>query len=193
MSVPMPQRRYPIVLADPAWPFEVRSEVGLLAAPDAHYPTMSIEEIAALDIPAADDAALFLWATAPMLPQALEVMARWGFSYRSQLVWVKDRAGTGFWVRNRHEILLLGARGDIPVPAPSTRPESVIAAPAGRHSEKPSEAYALIERMYPELPKIELFARAKREDWDAWGNEAPAVEQEDDPFAIPTFLRRVVP
>ena len=61
---------------------------------------------------------LFLWATAPMLPQALEVMAAWGFKYKSHMVWVKDRTGTGYWFRNAHELLLVGTKGRIPAPAP---------------------------------------------------------------------------
>ena len=97
----------------------------------------------------------------------------------------------GFFVRNRHELLLIGTRGDIPHPAPSARPDSVIEAPRGQHSEKPVEAYELIERMYPELPKIELFARAAREGWAAWGNQAPgAVAALDDGLDIPDYLRR---
>ena len=81
-----------------------------------HYPTMSLEEIKALDVAAiaADDCVLFLWATAPMLPQALEVMAAWGFAYETQFVWVKDRVGTGYWFRNRHELLLVGVKGENP-------------------------------------------------------------------------------
>jgi N6-adenosine-specific RNA methylase IME4 len=196
MSVPMPQRKYPVVLCDPPWRFEVFSESGSRRSPDEHYPTMSIDEIAALDIPAAADAVLFLWTTVPMLPQTLEVMtARWGFSYRSNIVWVKDKAGLGFWVRNRHEILLIGARGDILAPHPSTRSESIIVASVREHSQKPDEAYEIIEAMFPTLPKIELFARAKREGWDVWGNQVP-VEQNPPPpddLAIPPFLRRSAP
>jgi N6-adenosine-specific RNA methylase IME4/ParB-like chromosome segregation protein Spo0J len=196
MSVPMPERKYPVVLCDAPWRFEVYGAAsGMERAADNHYPTLSIQQIAALDIPAAESAVLFLWATVPMLPQALKVMMRWGFSYRSQLVWVKDRAGTGFWVRNRHEILLIGARGDIPAPQPSTRSESIIVAPVREHSRKPDEAYEIIEAMFPTLPKIELFARAKREGWDAWGNEVPMEQNPPPPddLAIPPFLRRSAP
>lgn len=193
MSVPMPQRRYPVLLADPPWGFKTFGEAGSLRSPNEHYPTLTIEQIAALDLPAAELAVLFLWTPVPQLPRALEVMTvRWGFPYRSNIVWVKDKAGLGYWARNQHEILLIGARGDIPAPEPSTRPNSVITAAVGRHSEKPVEAYALIERMYPLLPRIELFARARREGWECWGNEAPAAEQ-DDGFGIPPLLRRVAP
>jgi N6-adenosine-specific RNA methylase IME4 len=70
-------------------------------AADNHYPTSCTEVIAARDVAsiAADGCVLFLWATAPMLPQALEVLTAWGFEYRSHVVWVKDHIGTGYWFR----------------------------------------------------------------------------------------------
>ena len=99
----------------------------------------------------------------------------WGFEYVSNLVWVKDKIGLGYWVRNQHELLIIGRRGDMPTPSPANRPPSVINAPRREHSRKPDEAYEVIERMYPELPKIELFARGRREGWAAWGNQAEAA------------------
>jgi len=110
----LPQRRYGVILADPEWRFEPYSrETGLDRSADNHYPTSPLDVIKARDVPsiAADDCALFLWATVPMLPQALEVMAAWGFHYVSSAVWVKDHIGTGYWFRIRHEILLAGTRG----------------------------------------------------------------------------------
>ena len=122
---------------------------------------------------AAENCALFLWATVPMLPHALEVMAAWGFEYRTNWAWVKDKIGTGYWNRNRHELLLLGVRGSPPAPAFGSQWTSVIEAITGRHSEKPTEVYKMIEDYFPNLPKIELNARAAREGWEAWGAEAP--------------------
>jgi N6-adenosine-specific RNA methylase IME4 len=135
---------------------------------------MTTADICALPVAdlATPDAVLFLWATAPMLPQALEVMDAWGFSYRSQMVWVKDKIGMGYYVRNRHELLLIAGRGNLPIPAEDARPDSVIEAPRTQHSAKPMEVYGIIDRMYPELPKIELFARVAYEGWDTWGNQA---------------------
>lgn len=66
-------------------------------------------------------------------------------------------------------------RGDMLSPLPENRPASIIHAPRGKHSEKPRFVHKLIERMYPELPKIELFARAERPGWASWGNQAPSV------------------
>ena len=147
-------------------------------AADNHYATSTLDTIKARDVPsiAADDCVLFLWATAPMMPQALQVMEAWGFDYVSQCVWVKDKAGTGYWFRNKHELLLVGTRGKIPAPLEGTQWESVITAPRGRHSEKPEAVYRLIEEYYPLLPKIELNARKARKGWDAWGLEAPTTK-----------------
>jgi N6-adenosine-specific RNA methylase IME4 len=69
---------------------------------------------------------------------------------------------TGYWNRNQHELLLLGTKGNIPAPSPGTQFPSVICAPRGRHSEKPEIVYEMIERLFPNLPKIEVFARKTR-------------------------------
>jgi len=108
---------YGVIFADPPWRFEPRSRItGMDRAADNHYPTMTLAELCAMKVPAAPDCALFLWATVPMLPQALQVMEAWGFNYRSHFVWLKPRAGnqegTGYWNRNAHELLLVGTRGE---------------------------------------------------------------------------------
>jgi N6-adenosine-specific RNA methylase IME4 len=178
-QIALPQKRYGVILADPEWKFETWSPLGLVnSSPDNHYPTSELDVIKARDVPSisADDSVLFLWATVPTKPQALEVMAAWGFEYKSQCVWVKDRAGTGYWFRNQHEILLVGTRGKIPAPAPGTQWSSVIEAPVGEHSAKPEKFLELIEAYFPTLPKIELNRRwPPRAGWDAWGNEAIAA------------------
>ena len=150
-------------------------DTGLDRDASNHYPVQALEQIKALDVAsiAAPDCVLFLWATAPMLPEALEVMAAWGFEYRTNFVWTKDRAGTGYWARNQHEHLLVGVTGDVPAPAPGAQWSSLIPAPVREHSRKPDEARRMIEAYYPTLPKIELFARGEaRPGWDTWGNEA---------------------
>lgn len=163
---------YAVVYADPPWQFAPYSqETGMDRSADNHYPTMTVDAISALKVPASDDAVLFLWATAPILPDALVVMSAWGFAYKSHFVWVKDRIGTGYWSRNKHELLLVGTRGKIPAPAPGDQFASVIEAPVGRHSEKPKDFALLIEGMFPNTPKIELFGRGFRLGWDVWGNE----------------------
>jgi N6-adenosine-specific RNA methylase IME4 len=88
------------------------------------------------------------------------------------MVWMKDKLGLGHWARNQHEPLLIGSRGTIPAPAPGDQLPSVLFAPRGKHSEKPAEFAAMIERLYPLTPKLEMFARGPRPGWDVWGNEA---------------------
>lgn len=174
------KRRWPVVYADPPWRFETWSEAGKEKAAENHYPTMSRDEIASLPVSAiaAEDAALFLWVTD--LDHAISLIRAWGFAYKSHVVWRKinpngtPHRGTGYWFINRHELLLLATRGDMPAPVMGTQADSVIDAPIGRHSEKPAVFHELIERYFPDVGKIELFARRKRAGWDAWGNEVPA-------------------
>lgn len=162
--------KYAVIYADPPWEYDWnKSESRDL---DNQYPQMSLEDIKALDVPSGDDAVLFLWATSPKLEEALQVMNAWGFEYRTNMVWVKDRVGMGYYARQQHELLLIGKRGELPVPEPEVRPPSVFTHPRLQHSEKPEPFYSLLESMYPDLPKIELFARNKRDGWDRWGNQA---------------------
>ena len=131
---------------------------------------MSLENIAALKVAevAAEDCVLFLWATAPKLPEALHVMGAWGFQYRTSAVWDKCKIGMGYWFRGQHELLLLGTRGSPDAPEGF---ESVIQEPRRGHSRKPVAAYELIERAYPQASRLELFARQLRPGWMAWGDE----------------------
>jgi N6-adenosine-specific RNA methylase IME4 len=171
-----------VIYADPPWRFEPWSRIsGMDRAADNHYESMSLEEIKALRVPAAPDCVLFLWATQPMLPQALEVMAAWGFTYVSHWVWEKDGIGLGCWSRNVHELLLIGTRGDVPAPLPGEQLESIIQAPRGEHSAKPEVFARIIEQMFPSVPKLEMFARSHRPGWDVWGAEVMAEAAEWPP------------
>lgn len=177
----LPNKRYGVIYADPEWRFEVYSrDTGMDRAADNHYPTSGTDAICARPVGdiAADDCALFLWATVPMLPDALRVMAAWGFDYKSHCIWAKDRIGTGYWFRNQHELLLVGTKGSVPAPAMGTQIASLVDAPVSGHSEKPQAFYELIESYFPSLPKIELNARSSRRGWDAWGYEAPSEAAE---------------
>jgi N6-adenosine-specific RNA methylase IME4 len=170
----LPEEKSGAIVADPPWKFEPYSrETGMDRAADNHFPTMTTDAIAALDVAsiAADDCVLFLWATVPMEPQAHQVMAAWGFKYVSQIIWRKPKPGTGYWFINYHEILLVGVRGHVPAPTPGTQWPSVIEAPLGKHSEKPEIFLQLVEEYFPTLPKIELYRRGPpRPGWAAWGN-----------------------
>jgi N6-adenosine-specific RNA methylase IME4 len=164
---------YNVIYADPPWRFEAYSEeTGMDRSADNHYPTMSIDEIKELTVPAADDAVLYLWATVPMLPEALAVMSAWGFTYKSHIAWVKDKIGTGYWTRNKHELLLIGTRGKIPAPMMGTQPPSAMAVDLLAHSEKPPIFAMMIEHLFPTVPKLEMFCRSARPGWDVMGNEA---------------------
>src|SRR5205085_7232899 len=119
------------------------------------------------------DAVLFLWSTCPKLDEAMQVIRGWGFRYRTMAVWAKDQIGMGYYFRQQTECLLLAVKGEPPVPLPENRPPSLFYAPRTDHSQKPEQAYDTIERMYPELRKIELFARGRpRAGWSVWGNQA---------------------
>jgi N6-adenosine-specific RNA methylase IME4 len=171
----LPDKRYGVIYADPEWRFEPYSrETGMDRAADNHYSTSALEIIKTRGVPSisADHCVLFLWATAPMQPQAYEVMDAWGFEYKSQVVWDKGEIGTGYWFISEHETLLVGTRGKVPAPAPGTQWRSIIRAPVREHSRKPDEFAEMIETLFPTVPKIELNRRgAARVGWDAWGYE----------------------
>jgi N6-adenosine-specific RNA methylase IME4 len=101
----------------------------------------------------------------------MKVIESWGFTYRTCMVWVKDKIGMGYYARQQHELLLIAMKGSPRVPAPKNRPSSVVNAPRSAHSKKPDLFYELIERMYPRARKVELFCRSPRDGWTAWGNE----------------------
>ena len=166
-SNPLPEGKFNIIYADPPWSYYKR----LRGSPEKHYQTLPTEEICALQVPSAEDAILFLWATNPLLEDALEVMKAWGFSYKTNFVWVKDRMGTGTYVRGQHELLLIGVKGKVYPPLEQNRQSSVILASRTKHSEKPEAFYEIIETMYPQGKYLELFARQKRKGWISWGNE----------------------
>jgi N6-adenosine-specific RNA methylase IME4 len=172
---PLPSGEYRLLYADPPWRYE--HPVSESRAIENQYPTMTLEELAALRVPAAADAVLFLWATSPKLAEALYLIDQWAFVYRTCFVWVKDHIGLGYYCRQQHELLLVAARGEAPVPEPGNRQSSLINAPRGRHSEKPAGVYSMLEAMYPAFTaddRIELFARQARDGWSNWGNELVA-------------------
>lgn len=164
---------YPIVYVDPPWRYEYSPTDNREI--ENHYPTMTLEEICLLPVAeiATPDSVLFLWTTSPKLAESMQVIEAWGYAYKTCMVWDKERMGMGYYARQQHELLLIATRGAVPVPDPANRPPSVIRARRdNEHSAKPAEFYEVIERMYPDLPKIELFARGRRAGWAAWGNQA---------------------
>lgn len=168
--------RYPVIYADPPWRYENPPIGATSRAIENHYPTMTLEEICAMPVSdlATDDAILYLWATAPKLAECFEVIKAWGFEYRTNIVWDKEKIGMGYHARNQHELLLICKRGNIPPPAAGTQPSSVHREARTAHSAKPHFYYEMIEGAYPGLPKIELFCRTPRDGWAVWGNQSGA-------------------
>lgn len=174
--IPFPDKKYSVIYADPPWGYRNKASYG--AASD-HYKTMTFNDIKSLPVAdlAEKDCTLFLWATFPTLPDALEVMASWGFRYKTLgFLWVKLNRkskslfwGLGNWTRSNPEVCLLGVRG---------RPErmcagvhSVVIAPVDRHSKKPDSVRERIGKLLGDVPRLELFARERAPGWDAWGDE----------------------
>lgn len=165
--------KYDIIVADPPWKFASNSKAKPGRNAMRHYDCMSDAEICALPVKewSAERALLLMWTTAPMLERSLAVPRAWGFRYKSQLIWVKDRIGTGFWARNRHEIVLICTRGAFPCPRPAPFPDSVIVGQQRQHSRKPDALQDRIDEAWPEARRLEMFARQPRLGWSAFGNE----------------------
>lgn len=174
---PLRPLSYDVIMADPPWAFEVRSDRGIAKAPQAQYDCMSLAEISALPVAhlARGDAWLWLWATFPMMPHAIQAMQAWGFAYVTSGVWTKRREngplafGTGYVLRSCAEPFLLGKFGNPPIRSRSVR--NVIEAPRREHSRKPDEAYAAAEQLFGPAFRADLFSRENRPGWDSWGHE----------------------
>jgi N6-adenosine-specific RNA methylase IME4 len=173
-------RRFATVLADPPWQFANRT--GKMAPEHrrlARYPTLPLSVIMALPLPELLEprAHLYLWVPNALLAEGLEVMTRWGFTYKTNLVWYKvrqdggpDRRGVGFYFRNVTELVLFGARGqNVRTLPPGRRMPNLLLSRKREHSRKPDQLYDLIESCSPK-PWLELFARHSREGWTQWGD-----------------------
>jgi N6-adenosine-specific RNA methylase IME4 len=106
-----------------------------------------------------------------MLARSIHIPRAWGFRYVSQLVWVKERIATGYWARNRHEIVMLYKRGAFPCMRPAPFPDSVIDGQQREHSRKPDALHKMIDAAWPDAKKLEMFSREDRPGWDHWGHE----------------------
>ncbi|MED5545743.1 MAG: MT-A70 family methyltransferase [Pseudomonadota bacterium] len=173
---------YGALLVDPPWHFRNYSAKGEAKNPLAHYSCLSFDDIAALPVShlAAPDCAMFMWATAPLLPEAIEAMRGWGFTYKSAAPWAKQSStgkswafGTGYIFRSAAEFLIVGTIGQPRVQSRGVR--NLIVAPVREHSRKPDEQYEMVEALYAG-PYAEIFSRTNRPGWDSWGNEAGKFE-----------------
>jgi N6-adenosine-specific RNA methylase IME4 len=165
--------QYPVIYADPPWQCEDR--VSTSGDVETRYPTMDTDEIKALTVGklTTKDAVLLLWCPAERFADAIEVIRAWGFDYRTNIVWDNGCVGPGDYCRSKHEHLCVAVRGQAMIPPVEGRPDSLIRAPRGEHWEKPAVFYEIIERMFPKMPRIELFARKRREGWASWGDRLP--------------------
>lgn len=157
---------FSVIYADPPWDYMGELAVG--------YPCMSVKEICEMPISqiSADDAVLFMWCSSSLLPEAVEVVSAWGFKFKTSAVWDKDFTGQGTYFRQGHEVLIIATKGSVPEVPYDARPSSVLKFKRREHSRKPDEVYQIIDQMYPELSKVELFCRGEpAQGWVGWGNE----------------------
>jgi len=166
----IPEGIFDLIYCDPPWKYDFTETNNRKI--ENQYPTMSVNEICDMELPGiADNALLLMWATAPKLREALTVIDVWGFEYKTHGIWNKEKIGMGYWFRGQHELFLVAIKGKFSPPIPENRNPSVYEESRNTHSTKPAHYYEWIERAFPLAHKIELFARNKRDGWEAWGNE----------------------
>lgn len=171
---------FKIIYADPPWSYRDKCHAGKRGA-GYKYPTMNLSDIKLLDVQslADKDCTLFLWATMPMMQEALELIQAWGFDYKTAgFVWVKTnpKSGTPFfgmgnWTRANAELCLIATRGKPKRISASVL--QIVSSPVMAHSEKPAEVRDRIVSLMGDLPRVELFARHQTPGWKTWGNEVP--------------------
>lgn len=175
------QGKYKTILADPPWRF--MNNTGKVAPEHkrlARYPTLSLQEI--LDIPvnsiADENCHLYLWVPNALLAEGLETMRKWGFTYKTNVVWYKirkdggpDGRGVGFYFRNVTELILFGIKGKMRTLKPGRTQVNIISTRKREHSRKPDELYSIIESC-SSGPYLEMFARGNRKGWYVWGNQS---------------------
>lgn len=175
-----------LLMADPPWKFANFSKKGEGKNAVQKYACMTLDEIKALDVAGIADknCLLWLWATSPMLLQALEVVNAWGFTYKTHGSWVKTTKagvptmGTGYVLRGAHEPFIIAARGKPKIHSRSIR--SVIMAQRREHSRKPDQAYLAAAALAGDVAKADLFSRQSRENWSSWGNETGLFDPQQE-------------
>ena len=178
--------RFGTILADPPWRFANRT--GKMASEHkrlSRYSTMTLQEI--MELPVSQltlpQSHLYLWIPNALISEGLEVMKRWGFTYKTNMVWHKirkdggpDGRGVGFYFRNVTELVLFGTRRNLRTLPPGRKQVNIILSRKREHSRKPEELYPIIEQCSPG-PYLELFAREKRPGWTQWGDELQTYEK----------------
>lgn len=185
--------QYQMIVADPPWSFKLYSEAGEAKSAQAQYDCMPLADIKKLPVSqlAGGDCLLWLWATAPMLRESLEVMEAWHFRYVTMGCWHKKTPGgktafgTGYRLRSACEPFLIGVIGN---PATTRDQRNLVEGVAREHSRKPEEAYTMAERWLPNARRLELFSRQTRKGWDTWGNETEKFNPPTAASAAPSLV-----
>jgi N6-adenosine-specific RNA methylase IME4 len=174
----LPVGPFSIIYADPAWSYKDRNCNGSAAG---QYETMTLDAIKALPVAsvAAKDAVLLMWATWPLMPEALQVIGAWGFTFKTcGFLWVKKNKsdcghffGLGRWTRGNSEFCLLATRGKPKRIGMAV--EQLCFEPLTRHSEKPKVIRDRIVELLGDVPRLEMFARSAAAGWSSWGDQAP--------------------
>lgn len=168
--------KFSVIYCDPPWDYDGRIQHnGIEATGSAlyHYPTMKVEDIKSLNVSSIceKDTLCFMWTSSPHLVQALEVMKAWGFEYKTiAFVWDKQKVNPGYYTMSQVEICLVGKRGKIPIRG-SRNERQFLSEKRRIHSQKPDEVRDRITRMFPDVRRVELFARVASPGWSVWGNE----------------------
>jgi N6-adenosine-specific RNA methylase IME4 len=167
----LPDGKYQVIYADPPWKYG-NSMPGYFKEQANHYPLMTIDEICNMAIKNITDknAVLFLWVTSPILRESFDVINAWGFEYKTSFIWDKIKHNMGHYSSVRHEILLLCIKGSYPIQNKILY-DSVLSMERTEHSKKPDYYYEMIEDLYPDSNKIELFSRNERKGWRVYGNQ----------------------
>ncbi|MCE2455830.1 MAG: transcriptional regulator [Gemmatimonadetes bacterium] len=177
---PLPTSRFDILYADPPWDYKGQLQHAGGGNGDSggairHYPTVTLDDLKGLSVHriAAPDSLLFMWVTNPHLDQGIDLGKAWGFRWATVgFVWDKGRVNPGFYTMSQCELCLVFKRGRIPLPRGARNVRQMVRSPRREHSRKPDEVRDRIDRMFPALRKIELFARGRVDGWRAWGLEA---------------------
>ena len=177
-----PKKKYQIIYCDPAWDYRDKAKAGKRGS-SFKYDVMKVQDIMRLPVwdIADNDCVLFMWATAPLMQDALDVIKAWDFTYKTfAFVWTKRQktsskyaVGMGNYSKSNAEYVLVATRGH-PKVINDTVKQIIVDTPRRRHSQKPDRVRTDIVKMYGDVSRIELFARSKVHLWDVWGND-PAL------------------
>lgn len=185
-------KKYQVICADPPWQFNDKLMMSnVKRGAQSHYPVLNLDAITNLNVPAlADDiSVLALWCPSVMVADGLRVVSRWGFNYKQMVIWPKAKIGMGHLFRNKHEVALIGTRGQYTKIVKNRAQSTVLPVEDHRHSQKPESLQDRLELMF-DGPFLELFARRQRPGWTCLGNESPSTQDQDIRESIANLLNQ---